>query len=678
MQKIKKEELFTIPNIMGYFRIILIPVYLILYYKAHSTSDYYTAAAIIALSGLTDLFDGKIARKFNMVTDLGKMLDPLADKLTLGCLALSFTFRYPFMRELLILFAIKELYMLLMGILFMSKGWKTKGATGYGKLCTASLYIIMFLLLLFPELKIMTVNILILTACIIMLITLTSYIEFYTRLFKEIFIKNELPDKADSAITEHLIKIRRRRRHIFIPIFIIIVICYLGIGAVVPFIKQKEISSAFMSDLNTESFYSDTIGVDRARIIEDNGEALDERIRLIASAKERIILSTFDFRSDESGLDMLAALLDAANRGVGIQIFVDGFNSWTNMEGNAYFYALSSLPNVKIIVYNKINLFMPWTIMGRMHDKYLITDSSAYILGGRNTFGYFLGNYPGHKNYDRDVLVYNTDSYTDASSLYQVEAYFNSITSQSCCSLFHDSPSNAKRYSVKKATDELTERYNKIKAERPDLFEDYNYAANTFETDKITLLSNPTGIYSKEPTVFYTLTALMKSSDSVKIHTPYIICNDDMYREFTEVAACTDTTIMFNSSPNNGNYFAASDYHYHKDDVVSTGMRILEYQGGVSYHGKSIAFDDTLSAIGSFNMDMRSAYIDTELMLVIDSVEINSALRTNMEEYEKSALINDKNGNYDSSSGMIQKEYSRKKLFKIRLFHLLDKIRILM
>lgn len=676
MQKIKKEELFTIPNIMGYFRIILIPLYLVLYYRADSTFDYYIAASVIALSGLTDLFDGKIARKFNMVTDLGKMLDPLADKLTIGCLALSFTFRYPFMRELLILFVVKELYMLLMGILFMSKGWKTKGATGYGKLCTAMLYIIMFSLLLFPELKIMYVNILILTACIIMLITLASYIEFYTRLFKQIFIRNELPGNADSAVTEHLKKIRRRRRRIFIPISIILIICYLGIGAVAPFIKQKKIDSEFMAE--TEHFYSDTAGVDRARIIEDNGEALDERIRLIASAKERIILSTFDFRSDESGLDMLAVLLDAANRGVDVQIFVDGFNSWTNMEGNAYFYALSSLPNVKIIVYNKINLFMPWTIMGRMHDKYLIADSSVYILGGRNTFGYFLGNYPGHKNYDRDVLVYNTSPNTDSSSLYQVEAYFNSITAQSCCSLFHDSPSNAKRYSVKKAADELTERYQKIKTERPDLFEDYDYAANTFETDKITLLSNPTGIYSKEPTVFYTLTALMRAADNVKIHTPYIICNDDMYQEFTEVAACTDTTIMFNSSPNNGNYFAASDYHYHKDEVVATGMKILEYQGGISYHGKSIAFDDDLSAIGSFNMDMRSAYIDTELMLVIDSTEINSALRSNMEEYEKSALINDENGDYDSSSGLIPKEYSRKKLFKIRLFHLLDKIRILM
>ena len=62
-----------------------------------------------------------------------------------------------------------------------------------------------------------------------------------------------------------------------------------------------------------------------------------ERIRLIAGAKERIILSTFDFRADDGGLDILAAPLDAADRGVQVEVFADGFNSWVNMEGNPYF-----------------------------------------------------------------------------------------------------------------------------------------------------------------------------------------------------------------------------------------------------------------------------------------------------------------------------------------------------
>ena len=128
-------------------------------------------------------------------------------------------------------------------------------------------------------------------------------------------------------------------------------------------------------------------------------------MRLIKNAKKEIILSTFAFQSDESGKLILGALHDAADRGVHIRLLVDGMESWIDMEGNPYFYGLSSHENVEIKLYNKANPLKPWKIMGRMHDKYLIADGKRYILGGRNTYNYFLGDFPGHKNYDRDVLV---------------------------------------------------------------------------------------------------------------------------------------------------------------------------------------------------------------------------------------------------------------------------------
>lgn len=83
-RKITAKEIFSIPNLMGYFRILLIPVFTWIYVQADSVSDYYTAAVLVGISGLTDMFDGKVARKFNMITELGKFIDPLADKLTQG------------------------------------------------------------------------------------------------------------------------------------------------------------------------------------------------------------------------------------------------------------------------------------------------------------------------------------------------------------------------------------------------------------------------------------------------------------------------------------------------------------------------------------------------------------------------------------------------------------------
>ena len=114
---------------------------------------------------------------------------------------------------------------------------------------------------------------------------------------------------------------------------------------------------------------------------------------MIRNAKEDIILSTFAFQSDESGKLILGALHDAADRGVHVRLLVDGMESWVDMEGNPYFYGLSSHENVEIKLYNKANPLKPWKMMGRMHDKYLIADGKRYILGGRNTYNYFLGDF---------------------------------------------------------------------------------------------------------------------------------------------------------------------------------------------------------------------------------------------------------------------------------------------
>ena len=98
---------------------------------------------------------------------------------------------------------------------------------------------------------------------------------------------------------------------------------------------------------------------ERAVIIEKNSEALLQRVRLIKNAKEEIILSTFAFKSDESGKLILGALHDAADRGVHVRLLVDGMESWIDMEGNPYFYGLSSHENVEIKLYNKANPLKP-------------------------------------------------------------------------------------------------------------------------------------------------------------------------------------------------------------------------------------------------------------------------------------------------------------------------------
>lgn len=125
MKRFSKKEIFSIPNLMGYFRILMIPVFCYLYI---GKQRYLAASAAVLLSSLTDLFDGKIARKFNMVTELGKLLDPVADKLTHGALALCLALRYPLMWALILLLIVKEGYMAVMGAVLLKKGKKLNGA----------------------------------------------------------------------------------------------------------------------------------------------------------------------------------------------------------------------------------------------------------------------------------------------------------------------------------------------------------------------------------------------------------------------------------------------------------------------------------------------------------------------------------------------------------------------
>ena len=185
MKNFNKKDLFTIPNLIGYLRILLIPVFCWLYIRAETPQDYLWATGVVLFSSFTDLFDGMIARKFNQVTELGKILDPVADKLTHGAMAFCLLTRYPLMWALVALMVLKEGYMAIMGIRSLKKGSMMDGAMWYGKICTASLFAGMVVLFFFYEMDALWANLLIGLLMGIMLITFFMYIRFYHRRKKE-------------------------------------------------------------------------------------------------------------------------------------------------------------------------------------------------------------------------------------------------------------------------------------------------------------------------------------------------------------------------------------------------------------------------------------------------------------------------------------------------------------
>lgn len=150
------ENVWTIPNIISFIRILLIPVFGVLFYKG----ELLWALLILAFSGFTDFIDGKLARKLNQVSELGKMLDPIADKLTQATIAIVyfFTFRNAENKTLnlfawvFLLFILKELVMLVGGAIMIAVGIRPGAAEIYGKAATLVFYVVMVILMAFgPE-----------------------------------------------------------------------------------------------------------------------------------------------------------------------------------------------------------------------------------------------------------------------------------------------------------------------------------------------------------------------------------------------------------------------------------------------------------------------------------------------------------------------------------------------
>ena len=147
-----KKDIFTVPNLLSLFRLMLIPVYGSVYLQAAEPEEFYAAGLLMTLSCLTDLADGWIARRFNMASRLGQILDPLADKLTQLSLTMFLSIRYPRLKQIMALLVIKELVQLFLALYYYHRGKVLPGALMAGKVCTTVLFVSLITMAVFPDL----------------------------------------------------------------------------------------------------------------------------------------------------------------------------------------------------------------------------------------------------------------------------------------------------------------------------------------------------------------------------------------------------------------------------------------------------------------------------------------------------------------------------------------------
>ena len=157
-----KKEVFTIPNLLSLFRLALIPVYIYIYLGATETYQYITAGTII-----------------NMVSTLGKILDPLADKITQFTLTVCLSLKHPQLFPVLALFVVKELFQLIAGAVHLKMGKMLPGALMAGKVCTTVLFISLIALVLFPLVDDTAVSVIAAVDAVFLGISFVSYILAY-------------------------------------------------------------------------------------------------------------------------------------------------------------------------------------------------------------------------------------------------------------------------------------------------------------------------------------------------------------------------------------------------------------------------------------------------------------------------------------------------------------------
>ncbi len=184
LTKFSKRDLWQIPNILCYIRFLLIPVFVILYIESEYPKEYLRAAAVVMVSGITDFLDGFIARRFDMVTELGKLIDPLADKLTQASLIFVLVVKIKWMFLLLILFVIMQLFLLIAGLVMLKKNARLSGAKWFGKVSTTVFYLVMLVLVSYPTLNTNIANLLMLVCGGFLLLSFLMYIREYVLLYR--------------------------------------------------------------------------------------------------------------------------------------------------------------------------------------------------------------------------------------------------------------------------------------------------------------------------------------------------------------------------------------------------------------------------------------------------------------------------------------------------------------
>ncbi len=372
----------------------------------------------------------------------------------------------------------------------------------------------------------------------------------------------------------------------------------------------KTVSFENLTATRTESERPDS-EKERVQFIPTSEAAFIKRLNFVASARHTIDFSVFDNYDDLWTRHFYAALLDAADRGVRVRIVVDG--KMGKLDGNNVELGkiLQNHNNIEFYYFNPLNIANPSAIMVNLHDKITIADGKRMIVGGVN-----MGRGAYLSNYDAEVMVTNSG---ENGSVGQAMRYFESLLGSGNVKL------KRTKYKNDGAKSGYIARYKAFINSHDEAKTDISEPG--IAADKVTFLSNRPTLVKKEPVIMQALYNLAENSSKTLIVTPYALLEDGKIAHWRSIAAASDEFTIVTNSLYNSRNVAYSVYHGWRSDYICDDIALWEYQAVDQLHAKMYLFDDRYTVIGSFNFDERSAHIDTESVVLIDSYEFNALVR---------------------------------------------------
>ncbi|HKR66370.1 MAG TPA: phosphatidylserine/phosphatidylglycerophosphate/cardiolipin synthase family protein [Thermoanaerobaculia bacterium] len=360
---------------------------------------------------------------------------------------------------------------------------------------------------------------------------------------------------------------------------------------------------------------------DAVRILDDPQDALQARVDVIQQAQKDVGLLYFLARNDRVTLGVLSLLCDARRRGVPrVRVIVDG--SFHRIPKAVLAHLRDE--GVEIRVYHPMQLRHPSWWFRRMHEKVVIVDSARYITGGRNLGEAYFG-LAKKKNYvDRDV-------YVDGASAVDASEHFEELWSSIHVYELHVRVSDEEK---KRAAVALSDALNALQLggviER-DTHRDWSDGA--IEADAVQFLDDDdtrVGVRVSE--------AIGAARKSIVIESPYFVPSKSL-RTLLEkkLRDGVEVTVLTNSLRSTDGLLPQAAYLKYRRRLARAGVAFREFKGPDALHAKSIIIDGKVTLIGSYNIDPRSQYLNTEVMCLAEDEELARTLRASIDGHVEHA-----------------------------------------